>query len=75
MGHAQGGTQMGGYAMRHESGPEMAHAVVPTQIYQASHTSTTNNNGETHFHFHGMSERDALRVIDRARTNNTRSSH
>jgi hypothetical protein len=75
MGHAKGGTQMGGWAPRHESGPEMAHAVVPTQIYQASHTSTTNNNGETHFHFHGMSERDALRVIDRARTNNTRSSH
>jgi hypothetical protein len=74
-GHAQGGTQFGGWAPRHESGPEMAHAVVPTQIYQASHTSTTNNNGETHFHFHGMSERDALRVIDRARTNNTRSSH
>ena len=75
MGHAKGGTQFGGNAWRHESGPEMAHAVVPTQIYQASHTSTTNNNGETHFHFHGMSERDALRVIDRARTNNTRSSH
>lgn len=76
MGHAKGGTQFGGWAPRHESGPEMAHAVVPTQIYQASHTHTTNVGGaNVTIHIHGGDQATILRTIRNATTNGKQSSH
>jgi len=74
-GHAMGGTQFGGYAWRHESGPEMAHAVVPTQIYQASHTHSSTTNAPITIHIHGGDQKAILRTIRNATTNGAGVSH
>ena len=75
MGHAKGGTQMGGYAWRHESGPEMAHAIVPTQIMQASHTTNNTTNAPITIHIHGGDQKSILRTIRNATTNGAGVSH
>ena len=76
MGHAKGGTQMGGWEPRHESGPEMAHAIVPTQIYQASHTHTTTVGGaNVTVHIHGGDQATILRTIRNATINGGGTSH
>jgi hypothetical protein len=74
MGHAKGGTQMGGWAMRHESGPEAAHAIVPTQIMQASHTRTNTVNAPITVHIHGGDHKSILRTIRNATTNGAGTS-
>jgi hypothetical protein len=74
-GHAKGGTQFSGWAMRHESGPEMAHAVVPTQVYQASHTHTSTTNAPITIHIHGGDTNSILRTIRNATTNGAGTSH
>lgn len=74
MGHAKGGTQMGGWAMRHESGPEAAHAIVPTQIMQASHTRNNTVNAPITVHIHGGDHKSILRTIRNATTNGAGTS-
>ena len=75
MGHAKGGTQMGGWEPRHESGPEMAHAVVPTQIYQASHTTNNSGGNTVHVHVYGSDPKTITRTIRNAVNNGNAVSH
>jgi hypothetical protein len=73
--HAKGGTQFSGWARINEEGYEHQKAVVPTQIYQASHTHSTTTNAPITIHIHGGDQKTILRTIRNATTNGAGASH
>ena len=68
--HAAGGFAFGP-SIFGERGPEAGTPIVPMQITTASHT--TNNTGETHFHFHGYSVEQIASILPRAQATQLRS--